>query len=346
MDDRPADLRTKVLRRVDRAKDTRAARALAWYGARRGALLCGGIAYSAVFSLAAALTIGFSVFFATLGNNAALRQAVFDQIDTWLPGLLVTGDGTGGVLEPDNLVLPSAVNVYSLGAAVVLLFTATGFMRALRVGVRAMFDVPAGDESLVLSKVWELLGFAILGVMVLASAAASIVSQTVNRQVEELLGTSTAVRVLLTLGTAAVGVVLDALLVYLVVRVVARVRPVRTRDLLLGCLAAGLVASALRWLGTSVVAGTADRNPLLASFAVLATVLVLVNFVARVLLLVCAWMYDPPRVDEVELAEEQLRARRHAAEVDRIVRRGQGSGRPWSPLVRGVRRARLAVPPR
>ncbi len=342
MNDHLDRLRRRTLEVVDRFKDTRVGRSAAWYQARRGTLLCGGIAYAAIFSLGAALTIGFSVFFATLGGNAGLREAVFEQIDTWLPGILTTGSGEG-VIEPDQLVLDTALSVPSVVAGVVLLFSAIGFMRALRVGVRAMFDVPAGEESLVLSKVWELIGFAILGAMVLTSAAASIVSQTVNRQVEDLLGTSTVVRVLLTLGTAAV---LDALLIFLVIRVVAHVRPARTRDLVLGCMSAGLVASGLRWLGTSVVAATATRNALLASFAVLATVLVLVNLVARVLLLVCAWMFDPPRVDEVALAEDEMHARRHAAELDRVVLRGQGSGLPWSPVVRGIRRARLDIRPR
>jgi membrane protein len=180
--------------------------------------------------------------------------------------------------------------------------------------------------------------------MILTSAAASVVAQAVNREVEQLIGTSAAVRVLLTTGAAAVGVVLDALLVFLVIRVVAHVRPERTRDLVLGCLTAGLVASGLRWLGTSLVAGTATRSVLLASYAALATVLVLVNLVSRVLLLVCAWMYDPARVDELAHAEREVHARRHAEEVERIVVRGQGTGFPWSPLVRGVRRARLAVP--
>ncbi len=345
MDGRLADLRTRAGRLVDRAKDTRVARSVAWYGARRGTLLCGGIAYSAIFSLFAALTIGFSIFFATLGTNVELREAVFEQVDTWLPGLLDT-DPSGGLLDPSDLTFPSAVNPASMIATVVLLFTAVGFMRALRTSVRAMFDVPTDEESLVLSKVWELLGFAILGVMVLASAAASIVSQTVDRQVEELLGASVVVRLGLSLGTATVGLVLDALLVFLVIRAVAHVRPERARDLVLGCLAAGLVASALRWVGTSVVAETASRNPVLASFAVLGTVLVLVNAVARVLLLICAWMHDPARVDELAHAEREVDAQRHAAEIDRIVAHGQGTGFPWSPVVRGVRRARLAVPPR
>jgi membrane protein len=344
VDDRLDRARSRALAVVDRVKDSRPGRAVAWYGAHHGALLCGGIAYAAIFSLFAGLTIGFSVFLATLGRNGELREAVFEQVDTWLPGLLATG--RGAVLDPADLQVASALNPASIIAAVVLLFTAIGFMRALRGSVRAMFDVPPGEESLVLSKVWELLGFAMLGGMVLASAAASIVSQTVNRQVEALLGTSTLVRVLLTVGTAAVGVVLDVLLVYLVVRAIAHVRPERTRDLVLGCAVAGVVASALRWLGTSLVAATATRNALLGSFAAVATVLVLVNIVARVLLVVCAWMYDPPRVDEVARAEAELHARRHAAEVDRIVRHGRGQGLPWSPIVRGIRRARLAIPPR
>ncbi len=43
-------------------KTTRLARALARYGQVNGALLCGGIAYSAIFSVFAGLTIGFTVF--------------------------------------------------------------------------------------------------------------------------------------------------------------------------------------------------------------------------------------------------------------------------------------------
>lgn len=336
---------------VDRVKDlmewwknTRPARALAWYGARRGNLLCGGIAYTALFSLAAGLTIGFSVFSATLGNRTELQAAVFEQINTWIPGLIATG-GHRGALTPDQLILPHALNPASIVAVVVLLFSALGFMNAIRISVRTMFGLPATSESAVWSKVWALVGFALLGMMVLTSAAASIVSQRVGGEVRDALGSSALVGWSLSLGSIAAGVVLDAFLVFLLIRVVARVRPPSRRDLLLGCLVAGLVAGFLRWAGTSIVLGSASRNALLASFAVIVTVLVLVNFVARVLLMVCALIHDPPRLDELELAEAQVAARREAVEIDRVVRRGHGSGRPWSPVVRGVRRGSYGVGP-
>ncbi|MFE6969504.1 YihY/virulence factor BrkB family protein [Isoptericola sp. NPDC057653] len=343
MNDRLVQAKSRSVVAYQWFKSLRPVRAWYWYVDRRGALLCGGIAYTAIFSLFAALTIGFTVFSRVLAGRPELQEEVFEQINDWLPGLIKTSPDSTGVLTPSDLVLTSAVSWASVIAAVVFLWTAIGFMRALRISVRSMFDQPVVGVSPVLSKVWELLGFVILGAMIVASAAASILSQTFSRQVEELFGTSFLVAQLTALGTAAVGVVLDALLVYLVVRVVARVRPRRRRDFVLGCLAAGVVAGALRWAGTSVVAAGAERNAFLAAFAGLVTVLVLVNFVARVLLLMCAWIYDPPRLDEIAHAEAEVAAMRDAAEIERVVRRGQGSGKPWSPVVRGVRRGSYAM---
>lgn len=343
MEDRLERVRDRSLTVYDWFKSLRPVRSWYWYVDRRGALLCGGIAYTAIFSLFAGLTIAFTVFSRTLASRPELQEAVFDQINTWLPGLIKSAENPDGVVEPTDLLLDSALTWTSVIAAVVFLWTAIGFMRALRISVRSMFDQPVVGVSPVLSKVWELVGFAILGAMIVASAAASIVSQTISRQVEDLFGGSFLVAQLTALGTAAVGVALDALLVYLIIRVVARVRPRRGRDVVLGCLAAGVVAGGLRWAGTSVVAAGAERNALLAAFAGLVTVLVLVNFVARVLLLVCAWIYDPPRLDEIARAEAEVAAMRDAAEIERVVRRGQGSGKPWSPVVRGVRRGSYAL---
>lgn len=343
MPDRFARLRDLVTRLVQWALDLRPTRAVQWYLSRRGNLLCGGIAYSALFSLGAALTIGVSVFSTTLRNNAELENAVYDQIDKWVPGLLKESPGDDqGLVDPDQLVRATAWSWTTVVAAVVFLWTAISVMGALRHSVRSMFDAPVVGVNPVLSKVWQLAGFLILGVMLVTAAAASIVSQTVDQLVTRWFGDTVVLGWAFAVGTFVVGVLLDAVLVYLIVRVVGQVRPRRKRDLVIGCLVAGLATSGLRWAGTSLVTASASRNVILASFVTLATILLLVNFVARVLLLVCAWVYDPPRLDEIERAEQTVAAMRREAEIERQVRQGPGSGRLYSPVVRGVRRGLYA----
>ena len=68
----------------------------------------------------------------------------------------------------------------------------------------------------------------------------------------------------------------------------------------------------MRILGTSVVAGSVDRNPLFASVAVIVTLLVWVNLIARIVLLAAAWTADPPFV-EPAADERRLRALPDAA---------------------------------
>ncbi|WP_454853116.1 YihY/virulence factor BrkB family protein [Promicromonospora soli] len=271
---------------------TRAGRAVTRFNAANGAVLSGGMAYAALFSLFAALAIGYTLFVRVLGADADLRDAVLAQVDTWVPGLVDTGDG--GVLSPSDLVLSTGLSWTSVVAAVVLLWSATGFMGALRTSVRAMFGETESAGNLVTTRLRQLLGFVLLGVGVLVTAAASVgVSAAVPWLLESVglgSGAGWAVR--------GVGlfltVLLDAAVVAAVIRYVAGVRPVR-RDLLLGALGVGVVAGALRYLGTEVIMATAARNALLASFAVVVALLVLVNLLARVLLLACAWMSDPPR---------------------------------------------------
>ncbi|MEU4384989.1 YhjD/YihY/BrkB family envelope integrity protein [Promicromonospora sp. NPDC023805] len=270
-----------------RWQETRAGRALAQYDLANGSVLCGGMAYAALFSLFAALTIGYTLFVRVLGGNADLRVAVLTQVDTWIPGLVDTG--SGGVLTPSDLVLSTGISWTSVVAVAVLLWSATNFMGALRTSVRATFGLTENGANPVTERLRQLLGFVLLGVGVLITAAASVAVAAAVPWTLELVGLGEGA------GWAVRGVgflltvVLDAAVVAAVIRFVGGVRPAR-RDLLLGSLAVGIVAGGLRLLGAEVIATTATRNALLASFAVVVTLLVLVNLLARVLLLTTAWM--------------------------------------------------------
>ncbi|MFI2362711.1 YihY/virulence factor BrkB family protein [Promicromonospora sp. NPDC019610] len=275
---------------------TRPGRALTRFNTANGAVLSGGMAYAALFSLFAALAIGYTVFVRVLGGDAELRAAMLNQIDTWIPGLVDTG--SGGVLSPNDLVISTGLSWTSAVAALVLLWSATNFMGALRTSVRAMFTEVDGHGNPVTDRLRQLFGFVLLGVGVLVTAAASVaVSAAVPWTLESLGLDGGAVSLAVRVGGALVTLALDAVVVAAVVRYVGSVRPA-WRDLLLGSLAVGVVAGALRYLGTEVISNAAARNALLASFAVVVTILVLVNLLARVLLMACAWMADPPAAED------------------------------------------------
>ena len=90
---------------------TRPARANARFGARGGGVLTGGIAYAALFSVFAALTIGYTVFMAVLGDNDELRQEVLDAVNASLPGLDRHRRRRSGMIDPDALVLSGGLTV-------------------------------------------------------------------------------------------------------------------------------------------------------------------------------------------------------------------------------------------
>ncbi|WP_020013394.1 YihY/virulence factor BrkB family protein [Promicromonospora sukumoe] len=271
---------------------TRPGRAISRFNTANGAVLSGGMAYAALFSLFAALAIGYTVFVRVLGGDADLRDAVLDQIDTWVPGLVDTGHG--GVLSPNDLVISTGLSWTSAVAALVLLWSATNFMGALRTSVRAMFGETNGHGNPVTDRLRQLLGFVLLGAGVLVTAAASVaVSAAVPWTLESLGLDGGAVSFAVRAGGALVTLALDAVVVAAVVRYVGGVRT-DWRELMYGSLAVGVVAGGLRYLGTEVISNAAARNALLASFAVVVTILVLVNLLARVLLMACAWVADPP----------------------------------------------------
>lgn len=280
---------------VERAKvllawwqQTRPARANARFGAAGGGLLTGGIAYAALFSVFAGLTIGYTIFMAVLGDNDALRQQVLTAIDDSLPGLIDTGDNAG-LIDPDTLVLNPALTVAGVVALVVLVLSAISATAALRTGVRAMFGRVTGDNA-VFSKLRELGGFVGIALAVLVSAVLTTAATAASDWLTTLVGWPDTSG---TVAAALVSFVVDAAMFMLIVWFLAGQRP-DFRDLLQGAVIAAVGIGAVRLLGTSVVAGSATRNPVLASFAVIVTLLIWINLLARIVLLAAAWTADPP----------------------------------------------------
>ncbi|HLU28175.1 MAG TPA: YihY/virulence factor BrkB family protein [Glycomyces sp.] len=282
------------------AVQTRVVRAVQRYSIARGGLLAGGIAYSGLFSISAALTIAISVFMALLGGNDAARQTVFDGIDTALPGLLAT-DGSDGIVSPDALVQDTAWNAPTIISILVLIWTATTVMAALKNSLRAMFGIVAPPENFLVSKARDLVGYVVLATGILLSAVLGTVAGTLAGEVLEWLGIDGSVGSLgIRLAGLAAALVVDWLVYVMVFRFVAGARPPR-QDLFLGALVGAVGAGVMRFAGTSLVGAVDD--PVLASFAALVTIILWLNLAARLALLVAAFTANPPAPEKPESPE-------------------------------------------
>lgn len=280
---------------------TRVVRSLLRYSSGRGALLAGGIAYSAIFSLAAALTIALTVLLGILGRSPQLKDAVFSSLASALPGVL-SWKGSSGIVDPSQLVLSTSFSLTGVIAVVVLLFSATSVMQAMKSSIRAMFGIDQVPSGAAVEKLRDLLGFITICLGVAASGILTLANTVIANDILGMLGIKSALASLaIRLGSFLISAAIDGLILWILIRFVALVRAPKT-DLWWGLAGFGLVASLIRSLGTSAV-GSVD-NPLLASFAAIATLLLWINLLSRVMLIACAFIANPPKALKVSEAED------------------------------------------
>lgn len=288
---------------VEKIKESRPVRAFLRFGKARGGLLAGGIAYTSLFSIVSALTIAWTVFMATLGGDPALREQVIQAVNKALPGILKDGSGKG-MIDPNSLVLHDPVNPASIIATLVLVWSAIGLMSNIRSTMQAMFGIVAPAENFALAKLRDLLGFIVMGLGIVLSSALGAAATSMGSVVMGWIGlgdnpvTAFLLRAVGFLVAAAVAALTFAFLF----RVTAAVRPLK-KDLWLGSALGGIAVQIILNLGVSLVKSVSD-NPLLASAASLATLLLFVNLLAQVLMLVSAFTANPPSPDVPQSPEE------------------------------------------
>lgn len=277
---------------IHKIMSLRALRANQRYTAAKGALLSGGIAYSALFSIFAGLTIAWTVFMSFLGRNEDLKESVVEGINSAMPGILQTESTPDGLIPLDSLVLDTALNPASIIAVFVLLWTALSVMHALKVSIRAMFGIARLPENFFLSKGRDLLGFIALALGVLVSSVLATVAGTLGETILDFIGIEGALAGwAIRIGTLLIAFCVDWIVIMGLFRVIAGARPPR-RDLLMGAAIGAAGTSIVRLLGTTAIGSVSD-NPLLAPFAALATLLLWVNLVARITLLAAAFTANP-----------------------------------------------------
>ena len=224
-----------------------------------------------------------------------------DSINSLLPGVIDTGDGKG-LVSVKQLTLSSALNLGSVLAAGAFIYSVISLMGTLKIALRAMFGLVNPVMRPVIGQLANIAGFLVIVAGVLVTAVASVVTTMLSGSVGRALGLPQSLT-----GTGAwmttllLSFLIDTGVLALLITVCG-IRPPR-RDLVQGCMLGALTLGVLRQVGTGSVSSV-TRNPLLASFAAIAVLILWLHLTSRVVLLVAAWMANPPLPRDVDHPDE------------------------------------------
>ncbi len=277
-----------LIRRVTAwALRLRLVRAFLVYSGARGPMLADSVTYRTLFSLFAAVLIGFSFAAIWLSGNPDAFSALERAVNNVVPGLV----GPDGLLDVSNLDAPREFTVAGVIGTIGLLGAAIGAIGSLRSALRQIAGV-ATDDTLPILVIVRNLAVAIgIGVALVGAAVVTFLATAGLTFVRELLGISAdswisavltwlvSTLVVLLLDTAAVAVAFAAL------------SGVKTRrpTLLRGALLGGVGLVVLQQLSGLFVGG-AGNNPLLATFASLIALLLWLNLSSQVILIAGAYI--------------------------------------------------------
>jgi membrane protein len=291
-------------------KASRGYRSWQGYNNARGGLLAGGIAYFAFFSVFPALTLGFAIFGFVLRGDQHLFHQVVSSVSDSLPGIVKDSGHPDGIIDASKPPTPNALTITGLISLVVLVLAGLGWLGALREGVRAMFGQPTFQANPIAGRARDLGVLALLGLSVLVSAILSGVSNTATKKVLDWVGMAPdglVGRIGLPVVAFVVGLVVDFAIMLLIFKVLSGVSAdwhAMQSGALVGAVGIGILKVAVAY---GIVGVT--KNALLASFAVVVGLLLVMNLLSRVVLIASAWASEAVRVSAAATADEAAAAR-------------------------------------
>ncbi|GAA5148958.1 hypothetical protein GCM10025768_11450 [Microbacterium pseudoresistens] len=256
------------------------------YLEKHGPTFADGITYRALFSVFAALLLGFSAAAIWLAGNQDAWDALVRAVDDAIPGLV----GKDGLVDPDGITVSTGLSIAGIISLVGLIGASLSAIGSLRTALRSIADTTGDDVLWVWVILRNLALAAAIAVSFAVSALASFSSSIGIEALSELFGAegSAAARWMQRGAEMLIVFALDTLLVVALFVVLSGVRA-PAKALWQGALIGGLGLLVLQQLSGLFVGG-AKSNPLLASFASLIALLIWLNLSAQVILYAAAFI--------------------------------------------------------
>lgn len=264
----------------------RLVRAFLHYSGHAGPKLADAITYRALFSVFAAVLLGFTVAAAWLGADARARAALVSAVDAAVPGLI----GERGLIHLSSLPNPAGLTIAGLLSLVGLVGAAIGAISSTGWAVRTLAGTVAESPGWLRTILREVVLAAAVGVAVALSAAVGFFGTALIATARARAGPG--LRPIFDAASdvlpVAVVFVLDGAVVALLFIALSGVRaPART--VVAGAALGALGLTVLQELSSLFVRG-ATSNPLLASFASLIALLLWMNLSAQTVLVATAYI--------------------------------------------------------
>jgi len=286
----PHPLAGWVKRRIAWVQSLKPVRVFQHYSRLRGPILASGLAFQWLFAVFAGLWVAFSIAGLVISGNTVAQDAIVTALNNAIPGLIDQGDGSGAI-KASTLLSAGVFGWTGAIALVGLLYSALGWLGSARDAVRTMFELPSPAANFAVLKARDLALGGGLGVVLLVSAVLSVAGTSATGFLLGLVGIpakSVAATVVSRIVTLGVMFVLDAVVLAALYRLLAAIRIPRRR-LLAGAVLGALGLGVLKTLGSALLGG-ATNNPLIASLAVLAGLLLFFNLVCQVILIAASWI--------------------------------------------------------
>ncbi|MBO1900901.1 YihY/virulence factor BrkB family protein [Leucobacter weissii] len=261
----------------------RLVRAYLLYSEHRGPGLADSITYRALFSVFAALLLGFSLAALWLGGNPEAMRTLTETLDRVIPGLTE-------IVDPSRIDAPASFTVVGAISLIGLLGAAISAIASLRIAIRVLADELHDDGFFLWVLLRNLLVAIGFGGLLAVAAVLSVLGSQGLGTVASWTGASLSGGVLEVL-TRIVGVLIvfavDTIALAMVFRLLSGVSA-PARALWGGAALGGVGLTVLQELSGLFVRGAAS-NPLLASFAALIALLLWFNLSAQVILLASSY---------------------------------------------------------
>lgn len=298
-------------------------RAYGRYAADAGDRLAASVALPGFLSFFPLLALAFFVLGFVLTGSLDTQRSVLDATRDYIPGLLCSSKVPGFACASGQIDI-AELGKARAGAGVIgvvgLLITGTGWVDALRAGLRSVWHQNVLAGNVILVKLWDTLILAGLGVALLASIAVSGVTNSATSFVLDQVGLEGSV--VGNIGVKLIGYVVSiAVNVALFLFLFAVLPKVQTpiRKVVRGALLAAVGFLVLQLLGAVYIKHTTG-NPVYGTFAAIIGLLIWINVICRFTLFCAAWTVTAPYDSDVapsgtsspELAEQAGLPREYA----------------------------------